>query len=442
MHSRRSAIFAVFVCWSVTLAAKDSFKLAGKAEFNRAANATVDVEYTGPAPTANSPYLDPASWKVYWSIGSGDQVQVHVASITGVDIDATFQTLLLHLSGEVPPLNVKTWKVMFSPQTSTAEMPQIISGTALPHPPATADQAVPANSNASTEKKSCDGDSDQRPLFCPPPAGKAPDISLTGSFQAVGGSKPIYSLALKGALQSPRKALGFHPGVSTDVEINENKKPPQSTTSFNPDSITAGLAFIRTHAVERGILYGEKFELGLPNGEFSASDPSSNIIFNPAASLVLNSWQPRAYKSVAAKLYPFFALETGRNLSKPSTVAKVPVNFSNYNAILRGVLGADAAYMVKSPDRKSNLLSLTGSYRVRIPGYAEPQVRTLHEATTVTLGTNPRHWFEGDINYTPWSFKYLALTGKYQYGELPPLFKLVDHSFTIGFTLQAIQSLK
>jgi hypothetical protein len=33
-----------------------------------------------------------------------------------------------------------------------------------------------------------------------------------------------------------------------------------------------------------------------------------------------------------------------------------------------------------------------------------------------------------------------SLTAKNEYGELPPLFTLVDHQFTVGFTLQAVQS--
>ena len=46
------------------------------------------------------------------------------------------------------------------------------------------------------------------------------------------------------------------------------------------------------------------------------------------------------------------------------------------------------------------------------------------------------------MNYAPWKFKYLSLNAKYEYGELPPLLYLVDHQFTIGFTLQAVQSRK
>jgi hypothetical protein len=438
MPSKRLMVLLILSGSAVACAAQASFKLVGSAEFNRAAPGTVNVEYSGPAPAAGSSYLVAASWKVYWNSKAGERI--HSASVSGIDVDTTFQTLLLHLTGDLPPYDpATTWKVVFVPSEATTEMPQIISGTQAAHAPGTPIPGTPNDTAA--QKKSCSNtEASQQPFFCPPPAGKTPDIILAGSFLAGGGTKPIYAMQVKGTLSSPRTILGFHPSIATDIEINESKKPPVNTSTFNPDSITAGVAFNRVIPVQKGILYGMILQAGTPSFEFSASDPSSSVLFNPSVSLVLNSWQPS--KSVFATLYPYFALETGENMSKPSVVEKVPVNFSDYNAIVREVLGADAVYAVESSDRKGTTFSITGAYRARIPEYAEPQIRTFHEKTTVTLGTNTRHWFEGDLNFSPWSFKYLAINGKYQYGELPPLFKLVDHSFTIGFTLQANQTRK
>ena len=279
-------------------------------------------------------------------------------------------------------------------------------------------------------------------------------MSLTASYLAAGGTKPIYNLSLKGALQFSGDVLSFNPAISTDIEINQNLKPPVNSTTFDPDSITAGLTFTRVVAARYAepnqnqqpaqdhLFLGAKLMFALPDFEFSTSDPSSNFIFNPAATFVLNSWQPPKHPSLYATLYPFMALEIGENISKPASIEKVPVNLANYSAIMRGVLGADAKLAITATDHKSDTFSLTGSYRVRLPAFDEPEVRTLHRVTTVDLTTKARHWFEGDINYAPWSFKYLAITGKYQYGELPPLFKLVDHCFTLGLTLQASQAHK
>jgi len=44
---------------------------------------------------------------------------------------------------------------------------------------------------------------------------------------------------LKGALQFSGDILSFNPAISTDIEINQNLKPPANSTNFDPDSITA-----------------------------------------------------------------------------------------------------------------------------------------------------------------------------------------------------------
>lgn len=455
MPSKR-LVLLLLVCCAAARPAEISFKLTGTAEADRTAPNAVYVDYTGSLAPGPNPFLTPSSWKVFWSVKSNPAI--HAANVASVEPDAASQKIRLLLDGDVPPAGA-SWSVLFNPAGPPYVLPQVIAGTptreeAAPEPQAGAPAGPVAHVPAKT-KKSCDStDAKQKPMFCPAASGQPPDVTLTASFLAAGGTKPIYTLVLKGTLQGNGTFLGFHPGVSTDFEINQNLKPPVNSTTFDPDSITAGLSFVRVipmlyspppqgQPAHDHLLYGVKLQLGVPNFEFSTSDPSSSIIFNPAATFVLTSWQPTKHSYVT--FYPFLALETGENLSKPAKIEKIPVNLSSYNAILRGVLGTDAALVTVSPDDKGkggmvNTFSLTGSYRVRLPAFDEPEVRTLHQVTTVDLTTKARHWVEGDINFAPWSFKYLAITGKYQYGELPPLFKLLDHSFTIGLTLQASQS--
>ena len=108
--------------------------------------------------------------------------------------------------------------------------------------------------------------------------------------------------------------------------------------------------------------------------------------------------------------------------------------------LFRSVIGSDAVFAVASADRSADVFSISGSYRVRLPAFDEPFVETLHQATTVSLTTKPRNWVQANVNYAPWRFKYLSLNAKYEYGELPPLFMLVNHQITLGFTLKAVQS--
>jgi hypothetical protein len=465
MHSK-PILLLILMCCAFACPAETKFKLTGKAELERGAQLTADVDYTGTLPPEPNPFTTASSWKVYWS--DKPDSQVNAVEVLSVDLDIPDQKLLLHLAGGAIPGGA-SWTVLFNPAGPPYVLPQVISGSPTKVAPnSQAQQPTPPEPNVNPgapetnpikpeenkpAKKDC-GSTGNKPAFCPVEKGALPDVSLTASYLAAGGTKPIYNLSLKGALQFSGDVLSFNPAISTDIEINQNLKPPVNSTTFDPDSITAGLTFTRVVAARYAepnqnqqpaqdhLFLGAKLMFALPDFEFSTSDPSSNFIFNPAATFVLNSWQPPKHPSLYATLYPFMALEIGENISKPASIEKVPVNLANYSAIMRGVLGADAKLAITATDHKSDTFSLTGSYRVRLPAFDEPEVRTLHRVTTVDLTTKARHWFEGDINYAPWSFKYLAITGKYQYGELPPLFKLVDHCFTLGLTLQASQAHK
>ena len=79
---------------------------------------------------------------------------------------------------------------------------------------------------------------------------------------------------------------------------------------------------------------------------------------------------------------------------------------------------------------------------MRLPAFDEPFIKTTDSVTTVSLTTKPRHWVELDLSYSPFAFKYIAFTAQYQYGDLPPVFTLVDHKVSVGLTLKAAQSSK
>ncbi len=89
-----------------------------------------------------------------------------------------------------------------------------------------------------------------------------------------------------------------------------------------------------------------------PGGDFSRSDPSSNIIFRSSALLAINPIQKRGVPAYG-KIYPLLAIERGKNLNRPSMLAKTTVDLGHYDAIFRGVLGADALCGVVSEDDKS-----------------------------------------------------------------------------------------
>lgn len=428
MRSRLS-LLALFVFSLCPAYAQEKFALTGIAVPESVSPAIVDVDYQGPAPDKNSPYLPKENWKVKWSATpDSSATSVNVDRVTVTD---TVKKLKLQISGNLPAdVRAVYWTVLFDPGDSAPLLPQL----ALSRPNRRNQTKPPAAGCGS-------GDVNQQPYFCPPGTGVTPDFSLTGSLLAAGGTKPIIAAELKSDLIfSPnREFWGFYPGITTAVEVNQNVQPPNNRTRFDPDSIIAGLTFTRIDAIQKSLLYGMETQLQLPEGEFNRNDPSSNLI---AGGLARFAFKPLKEGSFYLTLYPALGIETGRNLNRPSAVDLVPVDLSRYKGIFRGILGADSSIGVASEDRTTDIFTITGSYRVRFPAIDEPFVKTLHQVTTVDLTTKARHWVEVDITSSPWNWKYLALNATYQYGSLPPLFALVDHKFSIGFTLQAVQTRK
>jgi hypothetical protein len=410
----------------------------------------IQLPYSGGSPPGGlAPYLYCGSgenpWRVYWSKAKTDPPAV--AGVSCVKDDHATSNLVLALSAPLPdgPPNTVSWTVLFTPPSEAKLLPQLIAvAPVIPSsPPGTA--VIGA-------ARSCDAGSASKPFFCPPAAGGKPaDFSMTANFLAAGGTKPIYKLELlDNTYTDPLPGLlDFRAGLNLAVEINQNTKPPQNRTRFDPDSILAAAALSRIVTVQKGILYQVQLDEALPGGEFSRSDPSSNLIFRTTATFVLNSWQPGAGKPVPAggsgrrfyaSLYPVLAMEGGKNLNRPALLAKTPIDLSRYDAIARGVLGAQAQLGLTSPDKKTDEITLAGTYRVRLPAFDEPFVATTHGVTSAVLTTKARHWVEIDLSYAPFGFKYLAFTAQYQYGDLPPVFTLVDHSVSIGLTLKASQT--
>jgi hypothetical protein len=390
---------------------------------------TLYVSYSDPLPADTSIFKGNNSWQVWRSDGGKASKVIVPVDTSRIDfsIKEIISIGLSNPSLTADQMMSSFWTVQFNREGQ----------------PATVLNFTPGKSTQ------CDGTTPGKKAFlCPPASGAPADISISGTFLAGGGTKPIYSFEFVGGLYSPNSPtwlLGFSPGVSADVEINQNTKPPNNRTTFDPNSITAAFALQRMYKLGSDNplhLDGLEFDESLPAGEFSRTDQTSNIIF---ASTVLLGFRPmrgQAHPRIYATLFPVFGIETGKNLDKPPTIDKKPVDLSNFNAIFRGYTGADASFAIMSKDKKTDDFTISGSYRVRLPAFEEPFVETMHQVTTVTLTTKARNWFEGDINYAPWSFKYLTLNAKYQYGELPPLYNFVDQKFTFGITFKAIQSNK
>jgi hypothetical protein len=431
MKRRRYCLAIGMLFISALTLAQSNVKIV-RADPVRRLPATILVTYTGTPPSDTTIYTGATSWSIWHNSVGGPLI------VSNVDLHRfDFSTpQIISIGLDDPSLTEKdmlssVWTVQFN------------------------QAGQPATVLASTPKSDtkCDGTPGKPAFLCPPTDGAPPDISISGTFIAGGGTKPIYTFQLIGGLYAPNPVdwlWKFSPGVSAAVNINQNLSPPNNRTTFDPDSIIAAFSLQKLVNIKRGNrlgLTGLEFDESLPGGEFSRSDPSSNIIFASTMTYVFKPIRGEKHPRYYGTVFPIMGIEAGKNLNKPQMIAKTPVDLSHYDAILRGYAGADVTFGIMSNDKTAttpatDAFTITGSYRVRLPAFDEPFVETMHQVTTVTETTKARNWFEGDINYAPWSFKYLTLTAKYQYGELPPLFNLVDHAFTLGITFQAVQSNK
>ena len=404
----------------------DDFQLTGPVIATAQGNGVdLNISTSGSAPAAADlpRYRNAANWQIMWRAKATD-APTRVAAASA-DVNSPNQKVTLHVGANLPTGDPRSflWTVLFLPPREMAAVPAVFTSTALNAP-----------------VSSSPGPSHKPAVISAVQAGGTPDISLSGTFLAGGNTKPIYTLQEQASLYYTRGSgiLGFIPGFSSAVAINQGAEPPNNRTRFDPDSITGALSLWRVDPIQKGILYGMETKIDVLNGEFARTDPSSNLTAGFLTNIVLE--RKRLTANSFFVLHPALGLEAGHNLNSPSSLQGTPVDLSHYGAIFRGIAGADAVLAYAPGDHSSTAFSITGTYRVRLPATDEPFVESLHGKTIVDLTTKARHWVEVDIVYSPPAWKYIGLTAKYQYGSLPPIFSFVDQQVSIGLLFQAKQN--
>jgi hypothetical protein len=72
---------------------------------------------------------------------------------------------------------------------------------------------------------------------------------------------------------------------------------------------------------------------------------------------------------------------------------------------------------------------------VRFPQTAEPFSETINGTDVDTMTGRARHRVAADLTFQV--TKLFGITGKYQFGSLPPAFKKVDHKVSAGLVFLA-----
>jgi hypothetical protein len=137
-------------------------------------------------------------------------------------------------------------------------------------------------------------------------------------------------------------------------------------------------------------------------------------------------------------LTPFVGFEGGKNLSSPVAEAKG-------RGLARILVGSHIFVRFYHGEEKFARVTLDGGYERRWPLLAEIGFRDktveVENGKDETIqvpaffGKGPRQWAEAKLTYN--INEFFGLYTGYQYGEQPPAYKLVDHSFRLGLVVKA-----
>jgi hypothetical protein len=258
-----------------------------------------------------------------------------------------------------------------------------------------------------------------------------------GSILAGPSTKPLYVIDLKLDYKTEARA-GWFWNFGASASTNTDAKPPIDEVKVDGDAIAASLSFTKRVNVNNSWLFGLKYSITPFQGEFTRDPFVADWV---SAGQVQFNLQPIAH---SVTLYPQVGLELGHAIKRPAAIDKQPVDLNGWNGIARLALGGVAHYTLFKADADEDdwyHVTVTGSYTARFLGKPEPSVKTEFvngaRQSVITLDKDRRHLAEASLDWNV--MKYTSLSLKYQYGAKAPLFKLVDHQWTLGVTVKAAQ---
>jgi hypothetical protein len=253
-----------------------------------------------------------------------------------------------------------------------------------------------------------------------PARGKADaDIYFNGSAAGARGSKPLYSFESKlGYLWRFKPAsFGFRATANAAEKSN-----------IDPDSITGAVALEKIIVLSP--LTGIILEGDVLGTEFDTKNRTRNLTSGLDSRLIL---PPKLLgeKSFAAIDF-LVGFEGGHNY-------RHKLNPDGLGNFWRWKLGSTVYFVVRDI-AKLNRISFTTEYKVRLLNSFEPFTESINGTDVVSLRKKPRHYVASDLDLM--FSDAFGITIKYRYGSLPPAFKFVNNSVSIGLTFKLKQANK
>ena len=199
----------------------------------------------------------------------------------------------------------------------------------------------------------------------------------------------------------------------------------------DPDSLQGGVNF-RYISTKAKAYFDNEFKL-----ESERDFDNTNLVYGTRLTFLPNSWPKGLRKkssdgkisrnNIKVFFNPFLGGEFGKNLRSPLQAAQG-------DGIARILAGADLriAFYIKKNERAPDI-NWTTSYTRRWLLTDELRFKTDDSGDLVLLsfGTSPRDYVSSKLSYRLNNF--FDVFTAYEWGQLPPSYKLVDSRFRLGF---------
>jgi hypothetical protein len=267
------------------------------------------------------------------------------------------------------------------------------------------------------------------------------DIAVTTEVQQKAKSLEDADVYISGELNGAHKR---QTSFTTEIKLQKYKpiSPSWRWTPFfklnastdpdaDPDSLQAGVNF-RYISTKSKAYFDNEFKL-----ESERDFDNTNLVYGTRLTFLPNSWPKGLRKkssdgkisrnNIKVFFNPFIGGEFGKNLRGPLQAAEG-------DGIARILAGADLriAFYIKKNEKAPDI-NWTTSYTRRWLLTDELRFKADENGDLVllTFGTSPRDYVLSKLSYRLTNF--FDVFTAYEWGQLPPSYKLVDSRFRVGF---------
>lgn len=241
------------------------------------------------------------------------------------------------------------------------------------------------------------------------------DVYVSGELNGAHKNKTSFSTEIKLQKYMPVSANWRH---TPFFKLNASTDP-----GADPDKMEAGWKFRYITGRFIGIpgaYFDHSFKL-----ESERDFGNTNLLYDTRFTLLPAAW-PKGLTNQKVFINPYVGAELGKNVRSPLKAAEG-------DGIARLLTGVDVRIVFFLKDEDTPSINWTNSYVRRWPLTDELGFEKNDDGSLklLTFGKGPRDYVSSKFSYR--LSKFLEVFTAYEWGRVPPSYKLVDHRFRLGF---------